>query len=405
MKKLQLHENTFNTALGEALRKVILMPGHNVDNVLDEVRNTTFGRERPDVLIYLKNSLPVIIECAFDSAGADKDAVARLRLELKNRQKVFATISLHISSEFKSIVHHEKVVDRLLSGKEGDLKYAVYQYYKRTNRFVRFPEYGHIEGNLYGLADIIPKVVLSTEKIEELGEEVAQDIKVAAAYIEKSMTEIQIQGLSKIVEQYSPISIIKTSMVLWLNAFMVQSLLSSNNEGIQPLPISSPENPAPSDVLKSWRSITDTNWVNIFNPAIKSLERINDLNQITTPIALKILLDCASKIYRSNVGENIHFGCELFPKISDNRKESAAFYTREPTAEFLSNLTIREEDLTVDEWSNPDFFKKYKIADFACGTGTLLRAGYRRLMFLIQKVGGGLTLIFIEMLFKLDLLE
>lgn len=389
MKELQLHENTFNTALGEALRKVILFPGCNIDNIFDEVRNTTFGRERPDVLINLKNSLPVIIECAFDSAGADKDAYDRLELELQNRQKVFATISLHISSEFKSIIHHEKVVDRLLKGEDGDLKYAVYKYYNRTDSVVRFPRRGHIEGNLYGLADIIPKVALSTEKIEELGEEVALDIKVAANYIEKSMTDIQIQKLSKIVEQYSPISIIKTSMVLWLNAFMVQSLLSSNDKGIEPLPISSPENPVPSDILKSWRSITDTNWINIFNPAIKSLERINDLNQITTPIALKILLDCVSKIHRSYIGENIHFGCELFPKISDNRKEAAAYYTREPTAEFLSNLTIREEDLSKDAWSNPDFFKKYKIADFACGTGTLLRAGYRRLMFLIQKNGGG----------------
>ena len=75
----------------------------------------------------------------------------------------------------------------------------------------------------------------------------------------------------------------------------------------------------------------------------------------------------------------VNIGAELFPKMSVDRKTAAAFYTQEATAEFLANLTISEQD--VDK----DIFERIKIVDLACGTGTLLRAGYKTIKTMYEK--------------------
>ncbi|MCY4253514.1 MAG: hypothetical protein OXC64_02125 [Flavobacteriaceae bacterium] len=90
-------------------------------------------------------------------------------------------------------------------------------------------------------------------------------------------------------------------------------------------------------------------------------------------------------ILASQFSKNIHFGCELFPKISDDRKKAATFYTQDSTAEFLSRLVITENDLDDHQWKDEEIFKTLKIADLACGIGTLLRAGFRRAMAIRNK--------------------
>ena len=88
------------------------------------------------------------------------------------------------------------------------------------------------------------------------------------------------------------------------------------------------------------------------------------------------------------MGLHINVGAELFPKLSSDRKESAAFYTQSGTAEMLSALTIRKQDLNRAEWVSEHLFKSHKLADLACGTGTLLRSGYRRICRFHEEEGG-----------------
>lgn len=90
------------------------------------------------------------------------------------------------------------------------------------------------------------------------------------------------------------------------------------------------------------------------------------------------------EIANSRIGDSFNVGGELFPKISADRKTAAAFYTTSTAAEFLAGLTIRESD--YDGWSDVNIFKKLKIADLTCGTGTLLRHAYLRIrMFGVAK--------------------
>ncbi len=68
----------------------------------------------------------------------------------------------------------------------------------------------------------------------------------------------------------------------------------------------------------------------------------------------------------------------MFQKLIDNRKILKANYTRPESAALLCALVLPE--LTKDP-------KKLKIADFACGTGSLLNGVYQRLLMLYEQAG------------------
>ena len=83
----------------------------------------------------------------------------------------------------------------------------------------------------------------------------------------------------------------------------------------------------------------------------------------------------------------------LFKKIA---KHLATYYTKITTSWLLSNLVIWTPNqfwLNID-WSDPESLKEFKIADFACGSGTLLSGIYRALQdkFIKENVKKGIPL-------------
>ncbi len=92
--------------------------------------------------------------------------------------------------------------------------------------------------------------------------------------------------------------------------------------------------------------------------------------------SLERLLDAVELIDATKTGTDISIGAELFPKLSSDRKEAAAFYTQAHNAEFLSAMTITDN---MADWSDPALFDGFRICDLACGTGTLLRFAYAQI--------------------------
>ncbi|MCY4217198.1 MAG: hypothetical protein OXC92_09475 [Flavobacteriaceae bacterium] len=368
-------EPTFNQALASVLKEIIWYSGVNV---YAEARNIIQGRQ-PDIFVELNHSLPIVIETSYLPEDANRDAESRLGLETNKDLEILSVISIHIPTKYRNFTDFEKIKTELKKGIVGDIRYAIYQLNKSEDSIFRFPNSGFIEGNVFDLVDIIPKSVVPSDRVDEFANIVADSIRSAASLLDSSTNLSRLSELEKVVEQYSPISIIKTSMVLWLNAFLVQHILSQKENHIaDPIPLSR-QDIRFEEVREWWKKITGTNWLNVFNPAVQTLNYIYEVNPENTHRALKTIIRCVREILRSHIGEYIHFGCELFPKISDNREESAAYYTQETTAEFLTRITIRENDLEEQEWLHPDFFKNHCMGDFACGTGTLIRSSFRRI--------------------------
>ena len=138
-----------------------------------------------------------------------------------------------------------------------------------------------------------------------------------------------------------------------------------------------------------WRKIQKVNWRAIFDPAIKILKIAGNAEPRAAGEALRHLVSAVEEIENAGLGLHINVGAELFPILSEDRKQAAAFYTQAPTAELLAALTISKDDLSEEEWADSELFSKKCVADMACGTGTLLRAGYRRIQAIHEACGGG----------------
>ena len=184
-----------------------------------------------------------------------------------------------------------------------------------------------------------------------------------------------------------------TASVLWLNALLSQHRLGNALDSR--LPTFSECNdetgkPLPYALADAWRAALEIGFRSIFKPALDSLLRACDASPRGVSEGLECLFKAAERIEIAGIGPYTDVGAELFPRLSQDSKTSAVFYTKPSAAELLACLTIREgvEGGPAIPWGNRRLGRMVRIADTSCGAGTLLRAGYRQIRGLHEKHGG-----------------
>ena len=383
-----VHEEMFNYALSEALLEATARWREDPSLVKPEHSGVFLSpdhKKRPDILIVDSRSPPLVIECSYDPKDADNDAIDKLGVIVKkSRREVKTCIALHVPKEFKT----KKATKDDLIADGAKIRFAVHQ--KTDGEPRRWPKAGFVDGDVWSLATLILSVSLPKEDIESVAEKVAALVDDAAGVLE-ALPEAAKRKIDRRINQGSMLKSLKTTMVLWLNALLTQQRLQSQNvQGIPPLDFSRESLPSHSNQVKVWRKIQKVNWRAIFVPAIKILKIAGNARPHAAGEALRHLVNAVDEIENAGLGLHINVGAELFPKLSEDRKQAAAFYTQAATAELLATLTIRKDDLSEDEWKDSELFSKRCVADLACGTGTLLRAGYRRVQSLHEaSVRGG----------------
>ena len=334
---------------------------------------------RPDLIIKDRDIRPVIIETSFGPRDADKDARVRLGCTLiDGGYQVLSVFSVHLDSLFRSLNNSNEVANVLRDGQP--LRYALHQLIESDlgKEPRRFPRQGFITGSIFDLLDLVCTEALPQERVEVIASYVAMKVQQAADRVRDRVDHSVLDGLTAMVHQQTQLNALNTTMVLWLNAILVhRQLVRIGHPVAQGFHLTGGTELRPTEVKEAWNSILQKNWYSVFQPAVSVLSTFIDIDFQSTAEALLLLIDAAGEIEKSRAGVHMNMGAELFPKLADDRKESAAFYTQPSTAELLARLTIREDDVTDNEWGDPHFFAKRSIADLACGTGTLLRAGYR----------------------------
>ena len=235
------------------------------------------------------------------------------------------------------------------------------------------------------MAAIIPAASASKIRVERVADEVADLIDRGAEALQDGLSESDCVKIAKTVHQRTTLTAFRTVMVLWLDAMLVQSHLRKQvGDEVGELPT---QNIIPSQLAKTWREILERNWHSIFAPAVEVLESANQKARGETAASLDHLANAVEIIEVARLGDRVNIGGELFPKISVDRKRAAAFYTTPATAELLSSLLIRETD--NHDWGDSSLFEHLRVADLACGTGTLVRSVFRRIRTFHEAVGGG----------------
>ncbi len=383
-----LHEHSFNTEFGKALAESDARWRAHADEYILAERTGTLDRGRADVLIDDPTMPAVAIETSFDPADADKDARDRLgRRTIRGGRELLTVLAVHIPGECREL-SADAVAARLKDGTQL-IGYALHQKRLSDATRRRWPTEGFIRGTAFDASRLIASAAMPKEIVEAHAERVALLVKQAAEMLRSNLHARAQREVAEVVGQNSPLEGLRTTMVLWLNALLTQQRLHAQGvEDIPHLQGTSGVRPNPAAQVKVWRRIIEVNWRSIFEPAVKALGACGDRHVRATTEALIRLIDAVGVIEDADLGQHINVGAELFPKLASDRKESAAFYTQPATAELLACLTIRRSDLKESEWADPDLLRRSIIADLACGTGTLLRAGYLRVQALHEWAGG-----------------
>ena len=215
--------------------------------------------------------------------------------------------------------------------------------------------------------------------MERVAVDVADLVKAAAGLLKDEIPPAQLEAISRTMYQRSALSGLRTTALLWLNAMLVQRMLIGGVHSIPPLTAN------PSDCASAWKAIRAINWRAIFEPALRILDGVRAVSPGLTTRALEMIRQAVEIIEGARMGSGMSIGAELFPLLAEDRKESAAFYTQAPAAEFLAAMTIKRD---AADWMDPGLFDKFRIADLSCGTGTLLRHAYRQVRTYHEQAGG-----------------
>lgn len=181
---------------------------------------------------------------------------------------------------------------------------------------------------------------------------------------------------------------------IWLTSLRMQNLLASSSDTLRQKGLQSTQQLQeasgiggiinPSDVRREWARILEVNYGVIFNSARAALDaRIPDA---VSAHVLGELSRKATEITALRLGSRVDFAGELFPKLLDDREETAAHYTLPETAELLAQLAVSRIDFP--NWSSSPDVAGLRLADMACGTGSLLRAAYTALRRRHEAAGG-----------------
>lgn len=377
-----LTEPSLNDALAEVLSETL-----DYWHVRSE--QTRVFRDRPssqpDITVGIPGRATVLIENEFAPASTvEEDARSRLGLSLASGEQVKAVIALVSDPTFKRCHGAREARERIAQD-------AVFRYCL-CRQDSRFPRSGYLQG---GVADLvwfilhagIPPDALD-RAIRTLSSEVESAISILAdiaqgdsdlsarfALLLKQDFADETMGDVRSVEQ--AYGIISTVM---LNAMMYQQRLAEGTTAIRSLSrLRSDDELTQTGVMEEWRRILDINYFSIFDLARNLLGEIHHAASATKLV--RRLATGADKLTSEGVSSSEDLSGVVFQRFITDRKYLATFYTKPQSAALLAQLAI-------PSWDDESRYKGFRVADLACGTGTLIHAAYRRLSVLQELAGG-----------------
>ena len=144
----------------------------------------------------------------------------------------------------------------------------------------------------------------------------------------------------------------------------------------------------PIQVLReAWTAVLRYDYEPVFRPALDVLEALaaadaqGGVNQTVRAVAAWAKEN--AEIY---VSMGMEYAGELFSRVMGNQASDGAFFTRQPAARLLAELALDATGETA--WAEQRTWRRLKMADLACGSGTLLNSYLEAVKDRIRKAGG-----------------
>jgi hypothetical protein len=155
------------------------------------------------------------------------------------------------------------------------------------------------------------------------------------------------------------------------NALIFHEILSSSDRRVGALLQFETSSDPVSSLVSTWTLIErDIDYVPIFRVARSILQELSsgDIDE-----AVRELCHGAREVVRKRAALRHDLMGRVYHRLLLDAKYLATYYTSVPAATILAKLVFAPDRTSVD-WSSPEAIGQLRIADLACGTGTLLMA-------------------------------
>jgi hypothetical protein len=390
-------EHTINDALAELLRGT-RRAWRDTEIVSSENTGQIKGSSaRPDILVVESNVSPVVIETeVLPAVTVESEAVARLGAHLKKTGRtILSSIAVRLPARLRQ-KSGKALQKELLSC--ADLEMALYT---GSNPSVvsRFPHTGWMLGNVADLSLLTQSASVPPDVIDAAVNQLVSGVSEAAGILSEIANENEeaIQKIAKELYQEDGEQTRRMAATILANAFVFHESLAGKLKSVNSIDeLRGKKSLNKSSVITEWQKILKVNYWPIFDIARRILEVIPAAE--SKPL-IEGLAETADRLLENRLMRSHDLTGAVFQTMIVDRKFLAAFYTTPASAALLLGLAL-VPDLTPEmkPWSDPDNVKTLRIADFACGTGTLLTTAYSRIGQLHELAGGDSEAIHAQMM-------
>ena len=260
-----------------------------------------------------------------------------------------------------------------------------------------FPQSGWLNGSVADIATAIRVRATPISKIDAAADLLEKRIETAAQQLEAAIQERPSIGaeIEAILFQKAGEQTSRMAMLIVTNAFVFQSVLAGKPEmervmSLKRMLSDNAKRLRYAQVIAGWNIILKVNYRPIFHVAKRIVEAIATDDALVDMI-LATLCDTAKELVDQRLTQVHELAGTVFQRLIVDRKYVKANYTRLESVALLSALVLPKTQENVSE---------LKVADFACGTGSLLNGAYQRILELHEHAGGKGNLIHTRMIEK-----
>ena len=347
---------------------------------------------QPDIVVKELWIPPVVIETEIMPAQTvEKDALARLgkRTSMLG-EEIRSVVAVRLPDRLRDTSRRQ--LKRQLK-KAKDFQFALYTGESEENHD-RYPKSGWLTGGIPDLSLLIQSASVPPALIDRAATIFEMGINQAADHL-KQVSEnfpTAVQTIAEELHQQDSTQTRRMAMAILINAFIFHEYLAGshgelgkvrNLTQLEFLDDAGLQIPA---ILEDWDIILSVNYWPIFDIACRILRAIPNYKNNDF---IKQLSRTASALASNDFMRSHDLTGTVFQRLIADRKFLAAFYTMPASAALLVGLAIEEETmLGGGDWADPDAVASLRIADFACGTGTLLSTVYQRVSQIHELHGG-----------------
>jgi hypothetical protein len=390
-------EHTINDALAELLRGT-RRAWRDTDIVSSENTGQLKGSTaRPDILVVEPNVSPVVVETeVIPAVTVEADAVDRLGKQLKKTGRtILSSIAVRLPIRLRE--KSGKALQKELAS-ATDLDMALYAGSSPATG-TRWPKSGWMVGTAADLSILTQSATVPPDVIDAAATELVNGVSEAAGRISE-IGKANGEAVEKIAKELYQEDVEQTrrmAATILANAFVFHESLAGKLKDVNSIDeLRGKKKLNKAAILAEWQKILLVNYWPIFDIARRILEIV--------PVAeskalIERLAETADRLLENRLMRSHDLTGAVFQRMIVDRKFLAAYYTTPASAALLIGLaTVPELTPAMKPWGDPENVTSLRIADFACGTGTLLTTAYSRIGQLHELAGGDSEAIHAQMM-------